>query len=199
MGDLFREFLNLFRGDESQFIKLAKFLGLLAIILVLIVALESAMGLVTIGRLERKVNLLKELSTLAENGIGKNSELQSVFSDAVRDLKQYNPDLGKMLSSSLPNDYEPDWLEVLSGAVLWILMGLAMLNSIEGGKLVKLTGSALVIIVGLAAGALTDLVIETPVWVLTYILNFFAGSALLVLAGFVLTRFTRRHNQSETN
>lgn len=196
MGELFKEFMNLFRGDESPILKLAKFLAVLAVLFAAVIALESAMGLVTIGRLERKVNLLKELNALAENGIAAKRELKPIFLDTLRDFRQYNPDLGIMLSKSFPDDHQPDILEVLSGASLWILMGLAMLNSIEGGCLVKLTGSVLVIIVGIAAGAITDFMIETPIPILTLVLNFAVGSMLLVLAGFVLTRFTRRRNQT---
>ena len=138
MGELFKEFLNLFRGDESPIRKIMKFILFLALIIAAVVVLESAMGLVTIGRLEREVNLVKELSALAEKGVGSHSQLahiDSIFDEAVQDLEQYSPELTRIIQMNLPQLSQVSWIEILSGALIWILLGLATLRTTKGGVL----------------------------------------------------------------
>ena len=84
---------NLFLGEDSSSQKIINLLVLLFVILAVVFALESAMGLVTIGRLERQVNLLNELNALSEKGLGSHRQLvhlDNAFNEAVRDLEQYN-------------------------------------------------------------------------------------------------------------
>ena len=195
MGELFREFMNLFRGDESPFLKLAKLIAVLTVVVGIVIALESAMGLVTIGRLERKVNLLKELNALTETGMGNQGKLQSLFQGAVSDLEQYNPDLRHMMSSIFPDDYQPTFSEVSAGASIWLLIGLAMLKTTKGGLATKLSGSGLVMAVGLAMGFFSDFIIETQSPIVTIGLNFLCGSIPLILLGIVLMRRSRKETQ----
>ncbi len=113
MGDLFREILNLFREEESFIRKVIKGIFALTAIVVLLVMLESAMGLITIGRLERKVNLIKELNSIAESGLGHQGQLTSLFDETVDELNRYTPELGVIVSNLFPN---ATMLEVLSSA-----------------------------------------------------------------------------------
>lgn len=199
MGELFREILNLFRGDESPFWKFIKFVAVLTIGLLFVVSLESAMGLVTIGRLERKINLLNELNALTETGMGSRDQLVPLFNEAVSDLEQFNPDLRLMALSILPDDYEPAFIEILAGAAIWILMGLAMLKTTKGGKVSKLASSGLVILFGLVIGVFTDLIIVSQNHFLTLVLNVICGTTPLILLGFVLMRHSQVQNQSENS
>ena len=187
--------MNLFRGDESPFLKLAKLIAVLTVVVGIVIALESAMGLVTIGRLERKVNLLKELNALTETGMGNQGKLQSLFQGAVSDLEQYNPDLRHMVSSKFPDDYQPTFSEVSAGASIWLLIGLAMLKTTKGGLATKLSGSGLVMSVGLAMGFFSDFIIETQSPIVTIGLNFLCGSIPLILLGVVLVRRSRKETQ----
>ncbi len=186
MGEIFKEFMNMFSGDDPIFKKLIKLIIVSAIILASVLVLESAMGLVTLGRLERKANLLKELNAMTQTGLGNQSELQTLFNDTVSNLKLYNPEFSRMLSNFMPNNHKPNEAEVLVGAVLWLLMGLAMLKSTPGGWATKLSGSGIVWATGLGIGLFGDWIIDTPFPLLAFLLNLIFGAIPLILLAYFL-------------
>ena len=180
MGEVFKELLNLFRGDEPRFQKIVKFISALGIIIILVIILESAMGLITIGRLEREVNLLKELNTLAETGLGSQNQLEDIFNKAVSNLEQYNPDLGYAVSNMLQANNQVRIEEVLPGALIWILIAVLSLTTTEG-KLSKLMVAGFFAIVGLGIGYIVSLIVETPNTILNIILSLCGGSSPVIL------------------
>ena len=184
MGEVFKEFLNLFRGDEKPILKIMRFGLVLTIILALVVALESAMGLVTIGRLERQVNLLKELNALAETGLGSHNQLvhlENIFSRAVGDLENYNPNLLQMVQSTLPASSQVTWLEIVAGASSWILVGILTLRTAKGGAVQKLMGCAMLTGIGFAVAYVIAHLITTSNSLLAIPLSCIFGTVTLVL------------------
>ncbi len=194
MGELIREFLNLFRGDEPPFNKIMKFILVLALIFGVIMALESAMGLVTIGRLEREVNLLKELSGLAETGLGSHNQLDNMFANAVNDLKNYNPNLQHIIRSNFPEISDVTWIELVFGAVSWILLGLLTLNTTKGGVLQKSGGCAIISLFGLAVSYVIGGMITTSNPLVAIPLSFCTGILAIVLLVIVAIALSPRKN-----
>ena len=185
MDEILKELLNLFRGDEPRLWKILKIVFTLAVVFIVVVALESAMGLITIGRLERQVNLLKELNTLTETGLGSQNQLEDIFNKTVSNLEQYNPDLrhtiSNMLPDMLPENNQDQPVEMISAALTWVLLGLGMLTA-KGGWLTKIFGCASIILIGIFLAYIISLLIETPNTIGTIALSFCSGSILLILS-----------------
>ena len=201
MGEVFREFLNLFRGDDDPIRKIMKFGMVLTLIFALIVALESAMGLVTIGRLERKVNLLKELTTLAETGLGSHNQLvqlENIFNEAVGDLENYNPNLLQKAQSALLASSQVTLLEIAAGASSWILIGILTLRTTKGGVQKKLMGCGSITIYGLVISFVIALVITTSDSLVAIPLSLICGIVVLVLfAVFASVLSPRKQSQAK--
>jgi len=196
LGEIFREFLNLFRGDEPPIRKIMRLFLVLAFVVGSVVVLESAMGLVTIGRLERHVNLLKELYALAEKGLGSHEQLvliDNLYNKAVRDLDQYNPDLLQIAQRHFPNLTHVSWIEVVPAALTWILIGLMTLHTTKGGFLQKSTGCAFISGLGLAIGYVIAALISTPNDLVAILLSFCGGNLSLVLLVVIAIALTQRN------
>ena len=181
MGEILKELLNLFRGDEPRLWKILKFVFTLAVVFIVVVALESAMGLITIGRLERRINLLKELNTLTETGLGSQNQLEDIFNKTVSNLEQYNPDLRYTISNMLPENNQPKVIEeLLPAASIWILIAIYSLVTTKG-LLSKLMVAGFFTIVGLVMGYIASRIIETPYFFESAILGFCIGISPLIL------------------
>lgn len=181
MGEIFSLIRDLFSGDEPRFQKIVKFILALGIIITLVVILESAMGLITIGRLEREVNLLKELNTLTETGLGSQNQLEDIFNKSVSNLEQYNPDLGYAVSNMLPKDNQQKIVEeIIPAASIWILLAMFSLRATEG-SLPKLIVSSTFAMMGLGIGSFVSRIVETPYFFESVILSFCAGNIPLIL------------------
>ena len=200
MGEVFKELLNLFRGDEPRFQKIVKFILALGIIITLVIILESAMGLITIGRLERKVNLLKELNTLTETGFGNQNQLEDIFNKAVSNLEQYNPDLGYAVSNMLPEDNQQKVVEeIIPAASIWILLAMFSLKATEG-SLPKLIVFGTFVMMGLGIGSLVSRKVETPYFFESVILSFCVGSIpLILIISFMYKPNPQKQSQSESD
>ena len=184
MGEVFREFLNLFRGDESPIRKIIKFIVILALITLIVVVLESAMGLVTIGRLERQVNLLKELNALTATGLGSHNQLvhlENIFNKAVGELEMYNPNLLHIVQSTLPVTNPVTWVEIVTGASSWIVIGIFTLKTTKGGILQKLTGCGIMTIFGFAISYVIAQLITSPNSLVAIPLSFLCGVTTLIV------------------
>lgn len=199
MDTIFKEFMNIFSGDDPIFKKLIKLILVSAVILAAVFVFESAMGLVTLGRLERKANLLKELNAMTQTGLGDQAKLESLFKEAVSDLEQYNPEFKRLVSSILPNNHQPNEVEVFVGAGIWLLMGLAMLKSTPGGLATKLSGSGLVCATGLGIGLFSDWIVDTPFPVMAFLLNLILGAIPLILLAYFLVSRGKRQHESENS
>ncbi len=203
MGEVFKELLNLFLGDEPRFQKIVKFILALGIIITLVVILESAMGLITIGRLEREVNLLKELNTLTETGLGSQNQLEDIFNKAVSNLEQYNPDLGYAVSNMLQANNQVRIEEVLPGALIWILIAVFSLTTTERKlsdlKLSDLMVAVFFAIVGLGIGYIVSLIVETPNTILNIILSLCVGNIPLILIGMFFASRSQKQSQSKSD
>ncbi len=198
MGELFKEFVNLFRGDESAVLKLAKLAIVLGFTLGMVVLLESAMGLVTIGRLERKLNLLNELSASAEAGMGSQDQLAHLFDEVISELDEYDPDLGHIVSRVLPSNIQSSLIEILAGAALWILVGLATLKTTTGGIGTKVFGLVLFILFGLMIGTITNFIVETEHLTEAIFLNFLCGTAPFFILIVIVAIVNRSQKQTQS-
>ena len=201
MGEVIREFLNLFRGDESPVRKIMKFIMFLAFIALIVVVLESAMGLVTIGRLERQVNLLKELNALAVTGLGSHNQLvhlENIFNKAVSDLEMYNPNLMHIVKSRLPVTSQVTWVEIVSGASSWILIGLLTLKTTKGGAVQKLMGCGLMTIFGFAIAYVISQLITSPDSLVAIPLSFLCGISTLILLVVLASAISPRKQTQST-
>ena len=184
---------NLFLGEDSSSQKIINLLVLLFVILAVVFALESAMGLVTIGRLERQVNLLNELNALSEKGLGSHRQLvhlDNAFNEAVRDLEQYNTNLTQIVQKHLPEFRQVSWIKTIPGALVWILLGLLTLRTTKGGFLQKSMGCAVMSGFGLAISYVLAGMIPTSNALVAAILSFCGGLfalVFLVVIGIALT------------
>ena len=200
MDEILKELLNLFRGDEPRLWKILKFVFTLAVVFTVVVALESAMGLITIGRLERQVNLLKELNTLTETGLGSQNRLEDIFNKTVSNLEQYNPDLRHTISNMLPENNQPKVIEeLLPAASIWILIAIYSLRTTKGGLLSKLMVSGFFAIVGLGIGSIVSRIIETPYFFESAILSFCGGSIPLILISLMYKPNSQKQSQPKSD
>lgn len=183
MGEAGKAFFDYLSSDESPILKIAKMLGLLVTLLVIVFLLESAMGLITIGRLERKVNLLKELYALAESGLGSERQITVLFEDAVDDLAQYDPDLWLAVSEIVPQVGQVDLVEVLVAASSWFFVAYQMLQPGADGTRSGLNDPSVVLAIslGLAVGVIASVFVESPSPIVSAVVVFVIGLSPLIL------------------
>ncbi len=127
-------------GEESLSEKAVNFLIPLLCIAVLVAILESAMGLITIGRLERQVNLLKELNAIARSGTGSQdqlSKLDSVFESTVDGLANYRPyDVLDVISEPIQGN-QAAISRIFPGSLGWLLLALVSPLVLKQGRWAK--------------------------------------------------------------
>ncbi|MCY4538985.1 MAG: hypothetical protein OXE52_12260 [Chloroflexi bacterium] len=152
---------DLFFGEDSWSLKAANISIVLAMIALTVFALESAMGLITIGRLERKVNLLKELNAIADTGVGNLDShlvLDSVFDDSLNSLKQYRAfDLIAWIHGVL-DDNQEYIRNITPGATAWILLALIAPFVMKDGCLVRALVTILLLVIAVVVGFILALV-----------------------------------------
>lgn len=180
---------NLLFGEGKRSEIVANGAILLIGILFLTVALESAMGLITIGRLERQINLLKELSSLSESGLGSNStaeildDLHSTYVDA---LNNYNPTDVAMWIRVIYEQNRETVQSILPGAFPWLLISLVVPFAMDDGRLMKAGVFIIVIFIGAIVGLVTASIFAFADQNINGILRFLAGcgsiGALLLIA-----------------
>ena len=193
-----KAFFDYLSSDESPILKIAKLLGLLIAVLAVVFVLESAMGLITIGRLERKVNLLRELSELADSGLGKQENLEILFDETLTDLVRYNPNLSHMGLYFFQEDFQPALIEVGAGSIIWVILGIVALNTTKGGCIAKVLVSTILIAFGICVGLLTDFITSGNSGVMTVALNCILGILPLAMLLLVIASSQRRRSQAPT-
>jgi len=152
---------DLFFGEDSWSQKAVNISIILSMIALTVFALESAMGLITIGRLERKVNLLKELNAIADTGVGNANSytvLDSVFDDSVKSLKQYRAfDLTAWIHGIL-DDNQEYINNILPGATAWILLALIAPFVMKDRRRIRALVTILLLFIAVAVGFILALI-----------------------------------------
>ena len=197
MDKIILELFALFKGDEPLFRKFMNLLIILTLIALGIFALESAMGLVTLGRLERQVNLLKELNAITETGLGNQQELETVFEDVVDQLENYQPVSIHSTLNTVARNNNVTFVEILAGGFVWFLVSPAMLfNKTVTGIATRFLGTFILISIGILFGFITASVVETSNDFISFILNLVAGLILIAIFALVYNFYAKR-NQSQ--
>lgn len=193
LNALARWIQNLISGDEPLWQKLAVVASVLGGFVIAAVILESAMGLITIGRLERQVNLLKELSALSQLGVGdhvQTSKLNDIFKNSVNALSSYNPvDILPPISQFISASGETI-SKVLPGGLLWFLVAMLAPFLVKGSWIVKLAVFFMVLLFALAIGAVVALVINLSDPGLNSLVRFIVG---IIIFGLIIRHSNRRN------
>ncbi len=182
---------NLFFGEQSASEKAANLATFVISIFVLIFALESAMGLITIGRLERQINLLKELSSLSSSEVGDSEyteKLNVIFKDAVDSLDAYEPVDIYVPILQIVEDNRETIGDILPGAAAWIFLAVLVPFLYKDKLWLVATITSIVAVTGLAVGWIVSQFIHTgdPNW--TILIRFIIGVVSLVVIGSMLNK-----------
>lgn len=160
----------------------------------LVVVLESAMGLITIGRLERQINLLKELNALAETGLGshdKHAKLDSLFSKYVYGLEQYAPlDLSVVIHAGVNANLEILG-NVLPGAAPWLFLASIAPFAMKESRTLKIAVIVAVIACATVVGLLAALIFQFADPGINTLVRFVAGC----LSIWAIVRWQNRRSQ----
>ena len=186
---------NLFFGEQPGSEKAANLAVIIVCIFLAILALESAMGLITIGRLEREVNILKQLSELSEAGVGNNEnakKLNDVFEDAVNSLETYEPVDVYAPILQFVEDNKETMGDILPGAAAWIFLAILIPFMQKDAIWLTATVTVVVLLFGLAVGWLASLIVNTGDANWTVLIRFVIGLISLVLIGGLFNRSSSR-------
>lgn len=172
-----------FFSEESMLKRIAILAFILVALLGAIIALESAAGIITIGRLERKLNILRELTLLGETGFRSHAKIDDMLYEVAADLKSYEPDLGQTINKIIPDRNDNMGIEILAALSSWLIIALYLLFKGDGGWKMRITLCALTLITGAPIAALLSEFIETPNGFWSVVLTFFLGLTPLTLFG----------------
>ena len=172
-----------FFSEEPMLKRIAVLAFILVALLGAIVVLESAAGIITIGRLERKLNILKELTLLGEPGFRHHADIDSMLYEVAADLKAFTPDLGQTVSKIIPERNDNIAIEIPAALSSWLIIALYLLFKGDGGWKMRVTLCALTLITGSPIAALISEFIETPNGFWSVVLTFLLGLIPLTLFG----------------
>lgn len=185
---------NLFFGEEKLSHKAAYLALLIGCTVVLVLVLESAMGLITIGRLERQINLLKELNALADTGLGTHDnlvKLDSLFSNYVNGLEQYTPaDLSLFIHAGVSANLEILG-NILPGAVPWLFLAAIAPFAMKEPRALKIAVIVATIVCATFVGFLAALAFQFPNPGISTFVRFVAGC----LSIWAIIRWQNRRSQ----
>lgn len=182
-------------SKQNAFARFIKGLILLLIIVVIAIIADSMTGIITLGRLEKQVNLLKEMRALTEMGMGNQQDLENLYNSAISGLNKYDPNLSHVIKKLFPTNSlleKPTAGEkILPTFVMWLFF--AWLVSKEtvtkNGRIEKAVVFILVVLAGLGWGFIGSLFIDTPGVIGNIILSSLWGFLPVILLIFVELRF----------
>ena len=197
--NIFNELFNVFRdllfGNSHPVEKFLKVILAIGLFIGGIIIFDSLAGIVTLGRLERQVNLLKELNALTETGLGNQDGLESLYNQTVSGLKQYNSSLQSALLKLFPANslFEKQTIaeKTIPAIVVWALfsIGVAKKMDDEHTREVKIMAFIFSIFAGFGLGFIANVLIDTQSTVLNVILSLCLGISPFILLTIIEYRF----------
>jgi hypothetical protein len=163
LKDIASFFVSLFQGLKLP-IRWVAFISLLVFIIVGALGFEQFTGYFYLSKLERKVDLLKDLQTIADAGIDNHPELRTIYEKAASELSSFEVRTPISYIPSLQIG-DPNTLgKAISGAFVWIVVMIFGISSDvqKSGKLTGLTiGVAMVVLIIAAVFAWIGTLIPT--------------------------------------
>ena len=180
-------FLFSFR-KENAFGRIIQLIILLVSIIIVIFILESITGIITLGRLERQVNLLNNLYELTEKGLGNQHELEIIHSEMVSGLKAYDPSITKSIQNLFPANSpleKPTVAEkFLPAFMVWTLLSVISViwfMPTESNRANKIFVFVIFTLMSVGMGFIASILVDTQ----STILNMFL-SAIIGLSPFII-------------
>lgn len=174
-------------SKQNAFARFIKTLMLLLIIIALATIADSMAGIITLGRLERQVNLLKEMHALTEIGLGNQQDLVNLYNYAVSGLNEYNPNLMPVIKNLFPANSpleKPTAGEkILPTFAIWLLFAGAVARSMgkEHVRIMRQMIFILIALAGLGWGLVANLFLNAPGMIGNVVLSMFWGISPLIL------------------
>ena len=147
MQQLFDSFENLFLN--FSFRRLIFWLSVVAVIGVGLYYGERATNYLHLRRIEKKIQLLKELDALDKNGLAKSNQLGPIYNDLVADLaaqKPYMPVLNVDFSGRRIGGF------FIGTSLAWILFLVAVFGSIFGNLNIATKAASMMVLWGIIFG-----------------------------------------------
>ena len=138
MKDIASFFVSLFQELKLP-VRWLALAFLIAVILAGIFGYEQLTGNFYLAKLERKITLLKELQTIADAGVDKHPELESIYERTSSELANFEVRPASSYISSIKIGDPTNLGKAVSGALLWIIVLIFGVSS-EYQKNGKLTG-----------------------------------------------------------
>lgn len=129
-------------------------IGSLIGIIALIIIGEWFTGINYFNKMQKKVEILKDLYEMSDIDIDSNSQLYEVYKDTVNEISQYNV---KPLEIKIPQINNERFLKGFTGGLIWIIFGIMAFCNVFG-KENSIIGGIVIFIIGLFFGWLGTII-----------------------------------------